>query len=250
MIDVLLDPLVWIATVLLLGLLFGLFGRGCLRCAVLSSVALCLLVLVASPAFANRWLATLEGAYPLQHCDIENNTRPVVVLAGGMTAGYREFPAMQRLNSASKNRALAAAAIVKPQGQLFIAGGRARNRRISTEADAMESLILPMLAEGVVVTKETDSESTYENGRNMHRFFEKQGLAKDIVLVTSALHMRRAVGVFQNYGFEVCTYSVDPLQHIGVSWMALWPQVSALNKTRLTLHEWVGWLFYRQEGFL
>ncbi|MGB0867556.1 MAG: hypothetical protein ACPGSC_13685, partial [Granulosicoccaceae bacterium] len=137
MIEIALDPLIWIAGALLLTMLFSLFRRRCLRCFFFSLVTLMLLVLVASPGFANRWLGSLENAYPLRQCDIESSTRPVVVLGGGMTGGYREFSAPQRLSNTSKNRALAAAEVVKIDGFLFIAGGRAKNRHDVSEADAM-----------------------------------------------------------------------------------------------------------------
>ena len=249
MIDVFLDPLVWLAGALLFTMLFSLFGRRCLRCLFLSFMSFCLLVLIASPGFANRWLATLEDTYPLRQCDVESNSRPVVVLAGGMSGGYGEFPSMQRLSSASKNRALAAAAVVKDQGMLIIAGGPARNRD-DAEADAMESLVQTMLPEHVSVLKEVNSESTHQNAINLSVIFDQKQLPKDILLVTSAYHMRRAVGVFRKQGFAVCTYGVDPLQHVGVPLTTLWPQVTALGKTQIALHEWLGWLFYRRQGFL
>lgn len=250
MIDVFLDPLVWVASALLCTILFSLFRRRCLRCVFMSFMTLCLLVAIASPGFANRWLATLENAYPLRQCDVESNTRPVVVLAGGMSGGYGSFPSEQRLSNSSKNRALAAADVVQPQGILFIAGGRARSRRDSAEADAMAKLVAPRLPADVTVVKEVDSESTHQNAVNLSAVFEQMDLPKDILLVTSAYHMRRAVGVFRKRGFEVCTYSVDPQQHIGVPISVLWPQVTALAKTQIALHEWQGWFFYRQQGFL
>lgn len=250
MIDVALDPLVWLAFALALTMLFSLFGRRCRRCLVMSFSTLCLLILVASPGFANRWLASLEDAYPLRHCDMDSNSRPVVVLGGGMDGGYQAFPADQRLSNTSKNRVLAAASIVTPNGLLFIAGGKARNRRSDAEADAMHELVQARLAEGVTVVTEVDSESTHQNALNLQSIFEQMQQPKDIVLVTSAWHMRRAVGVFRQRGFEVCTYGVDPQQHMGVPLTALWPQTTALQKTKIALHEWLGWYFYRQQGFI
>lgn len=250
MIDIFLDPLVWLAMAMVFTMLFSLTGRRCLRCVFMSFLSLSLLVLIASPAFANRWLATLEDAYPLRQCDIENSTRPVVLLAGGMTGGYRDFSPAQRLSNTSKNRALAAADVVKADGMLFIAGGKARNRKDMSEAHAMEQLLIPLLAEGVTVATEVDSKNTYENAKNIDTLFAQMNLPKDIVLITSAWHMPRAVGVFEKLGFDICTYGVDPLQHIGVPITTLWPQVTALQKTNIAVHEWVGSLFYQRQGYL
>ncbi len=250
MIDILLDPLVWIAGALMFTMLLSLFGRRCLRCLFFSFATLCLLVAVSSPGFANRWLATLENTYPLQACDVESNTRPVVVLAGGLAGGYNEFSPTQRLSNASKNRALAVSEVVKPEGMLFIAGGRARYRQDEAEADAIAQFIAPLLADDITVITEVGSENTHQNVLNIESIFEEMQMPKDVLLVTSAWHMRRAVGTFRKRGFEVCTYAVDPLQHIGVPLTTLWPQVTALNKTAISIHEWVGWLYYRRQGYI
>lgn len=250
MLDILLDPLVWVAAVLILTLLFTLFRRRCLYCLITNFLALCLLVVVASPSFANQWLASLEDLYPLRHCDVSEKELPVVVLAGGMSGGYSDFPTIQRLSDSSKNRALAAVGVVQTGGLLFIAGGTAPNRRSDTEADAIEALINPFLPKGVTVIKETNSENTHQNARNLQRVFEERKLSKDIVLVTSAYHMRRAMASFRKHGFEVCSFGVDPRQHLEVPRTALWPQVSALQKTKIAVHEWIGWLYYRQQGFI
>lgn len=247
--DLLLDPLVWLALGLLLTMLLSLFGRRCFRCLLLSSLSLGLLVAAASPGFANRWLATLENAYPLRNCNVDARVRPVVALGGGMDAGSAAMAPAQRLSDASKNRALAAAEIVAPGGLLLLAGGR-RGDGDTAEALAMASLVEPLVSEDVEVVTEVDSRSTHEMALQVDAWFEQNRVDKDIVLVTSAWHMRRAVGVFRKRGFEVCTYGVDPLQHIGVPLTTLWPQVTALQKTQIAVHEWVGWWFYRRQGFL
>lgn len=250
MIDIFLDPLVWVAFALLLTMLFALLGKRCLRCLLLSSLSLGLLVAIASPSFANRWLASVENTYALRGCDVAANTRPVVVLAGGLAGGYRSFPLAQRLSNSSKNRALAVVETVKPDGLLFVSGGMAPSRNDDAEADAMVQLIRPRLSTGVKVISEIESANTFESAVNLDEMFGQMSLQKDILLVTSAYHMPRAVGVFHKRGFDVCTYAVDPLQQIGVPLTAIWPRVSALRKTDVALHEWLGWLFYRQKGYL
>ncbi|MGB0867308.1 MAG: YdcF family protein [Granulosicoccaceae bacterium] len=250
MIDIFLDPLVWMAALLSLLVLFSLLFRRCWLCTLLGVASLAVLIGIASPAFANRWLATLENQYPLRQCDMTSNTLPVVTLAGGLAGGYKDFPLAQRLSNSSKNRALAALQITKPDGLLFISGGQAPNRHDDAEAVAMAELIQPMMPKGARLITETESANTYENAVQLDALFKTQGLAKDIVLVTSAAHMPRAVGVFKKRGFKICTYAVDPRQHIGVPITTLWPQVTALLKTDTALHEWVGWWYYKRQGYL
>lgn len=251
MIDILLDPLVWLAFAIGLTIIFNLIARRCFRCVALSTCTLCLLVLLASPSFANRWIATLEDTYPLRQCDIASNTRPVVVLAGGLGGGYRDFPLEQRLSSYSKNRSLAAVEALADQKLLIIAGGLAPSRREGVaESEAIAVFIRPMLSEDVTVIQESGSANTYESAANIGAIFEQRQLSKELLLVTSAWHMRRSVDVFEQQGFSVCTYAVNPMQNLAVPLSALWPRISALQKTDLALHEWIGWLYYRYKGYL
>jgi uncharacterized SAM-binding protein YcdF (DUF218 family) len=65
------------------------------------------------------------------------------------------------------------------------------------------------------------------------------------LLVTSAMHMPRAVGVFQKAGFAVDAYPVD-YQTTGTG--NLWTLPSALmggiSITDRVVHEWIGLLAY------
>lgn len=240
----------WLAVLLTLAISLHLARRRCLRCAVLSALALALLLAIASPKAADLWLASLEDQYPLRGCEGNDKTRPVVTLAGGLNGGYREFPLAQRLSNASKNRALAAVELVQPGGMLVVSGGQAPNRRDEAEAEAMAALVQARLPDGAELITETGSANTYENVRQLATLFEERGLEKDIVLVTSAVHMPRAAGVFAKRGFTLCHHAVDPLQSPAGSSLGLWPRAGAVEKTDAALHEWVGWLFYRQQGYL
>jgi len=249
MADLVLDPLVWLAVLLMMCVLMGLVRR-CYRCAFMSFLSLGLLSLIASPGFANKWLGTLENEFPLRQCAMESNDDIIVVLGGGLNGGYTEFSGEQRLSDPSKNRALAAAEIVKEDGIMFFAGGKAASDTVVPEAQAMASMVETMLPRGVTVAIEVDSTDTYQNAINVQSIIGQMGAKKEIVLVTSAVHMPRAQRVFAALGFEVCTYAVDPLLHKGVPLTTLWPQVTALNKTKRSLHEWVGRYYYQFKGYI
>ena len=50
---------------------------------------------------------------------------------------------------------------------------------------------------------EDKSLNTYQNGYYTSALFKMRGLAKNIYLVTTAYHMKRAVLIFKHFGFEV-----------------------------------------------
>ena len=249
MIDLLIDPLVWVTIALFTSILLALYLRRCARCAILLSGILLLLIALASPYFANRWLSTLEDQYASAACTAEANQKPTVVLAGGISGGYSNLGVIQRLSEASKNRALAAASIVPNNGLLFLSGGSLRPGQ-PNEADAMAELIRPMIADGVKLIAEVDSTSTYTNAISIGNLFDQMNLEREIVLISSASHMPRAAATFKQQNFKVCAHSVDPKQSQVYSWTALLPQVTAIQKTSSAIHEWSGFLYYRQAGWL
>jgi uncharacterized SAM-binding protein YcdF (DUF218 family) len=69
------------------------------------------------------------------------------------------------------------------------------------------------------------------------------------VLVTSAMHIPRAVGVFQKAGFAVDAYPVD-YQTTGTKdlWTLSGSLMDGIHKTDLAVHEWVGLLVYWMAG--
>ena len=69
------------------------------------------------------------------------------------------------------------------------------------------------------------------------------------LLVTSAMHMPRAVGVFQKAGFAVDAYPVD-YQTTGIKdpWTLSSALMDNIRKTNLAVHEWIGLLVYWMAG--
>ncbi len=69
------------------------------------------------------------------------------------------------------------------------------------------------------------------------------------LLVTSAYHMPRAMGVFRHAGFDVEPYPVDFRTHGKVDLMRLFETVGdGLRRTDMVAKEWIGLLVYRLTG--
>ena len=104
------------------------------------------------------------------------------------------------------------------------------------------------------------SSNTAENAKEVARLISGSGIASGgtsseatpvkIRLLTSALHMARANAVFVAQGFDVCPIHADRKAISDVPWWWLWPQLSAMKKFDMLLHEWVGILFYKYKGYL
>ena len=244
MISILIDPLVWMTIAFVIAIMLALSMRRCASCAIMLLVLLLLLILVASPVLTNRWLGTLEDQYPTAACGDEAQNIPTVALAGGLVSGFSNLGLTQRLSDASKNRTLAAAAIVPSNSLLILSGGSPHPER-ANEAEAMAELARPILADGVKLIAEIQSTDTKSNAFYVGALLDNMELERNIVLVTSRWHLPRSVETFERQGFKVCAHGVDPRQGHVDSWTALLPRVTAIQKTSISIHEWVGMLYYR-----
>jgi uncharacterized SAM-binding protein YcdF (DUF218 family) len=97
-----------------------------------------------------------------------------------------------------------------------------------------------------------DANDTHQEALCAKELAEKHGW-KQLVLVTSALHMRRAEALFKKAGLQVIPVACD-FQCAGVAeFHRMLPPVPDLNQFRkwnLFLHEWLGWWVYRAKGWI
>jgi uncharacterized SAM-binding protein YcdF (DUF218 family) len=73
------------------------------------------------------------------------------------------------------------------------------------------------------------------------------GPRKIILLVTSAIHMPRALMLFQRTGLQVIPYPVDFVvdQHEPLSLLSFLPAADALQHSERAIHEMIGFAYYR-----
>lgn len=97
---------------------------------------------------------------------------------------------------------------------------------------------------------EDQSRNTYENGLFTARRLHERGWQR-ILLVTSASHMRRSVGVFERQGLEVIAAPTDfVVVEIPFSPMRLMPDVEALRASSRAIKEYVGIFVYWLRDYL
>lgn len=122
----------------------------------------------------------------------------------------------------------------------IIAGG-------PTEAAWARTFFLQQGVDPARVTTESASRNTYENGLNTWKMIQPRP-QECWVLVTSASHMPRAIGVFRRIGWHVVPWPVDYRSgHSFSTWMAR-PMVGRLMSLDVAVHEWLGLLVYWTTG--
>jgi uncharacterized SAM-binding protein YcdF (DUF218 family) len=69
------------------------------------------------------------------------------------------------------------------------------------------------------------------------------------VLITSAWHMPRSVGIFRKLGWEVIPYPVDFKTNGKLELtLAIPPTLSSISSVSNVLYEWIGLVYYRLLG--
>lgn len=102
---------------------------------------------------------------------------------------------------------------------------------------------------------EDRSLDTYENAKFSKEFFQKAGIDKPtIYLVTSAYHMKRAVTLYEHFGFRVIpsatSFQTKPEQNPkkAIYITSFMPNIWALQNSYKALHEYAGLLSLRLRG--
>ncbi|MBP8718016.1 MAG: YdcF family protein, partial [Candidatus Atribacteria bacterium] len=86
---------------------------------------------------------------------------------------------------------------------------------------------------------------TFENATFTMDMIRKQDF-KEVILVTSAIHMPRAMFAFQNSDIPVIPYPVNFLyENISPGLLNIFPNRSSWEHNLRALHEWVGLLYYK-----
>lgn len=228
---------------LLIALLLALGWRWLPRVLRYASLVVELLLLVSmAPLGANQLVHAVESHVPSARSCAAPTPDTIVLLSGGVDRPARSPDDYAALTLESLRRLFAAVALWRntPAARLVIAGG--------DEHGVAESVVLASLAQrlGVpvdAIRTEQHSLTTWENAEYLSR--EAPRLPQRVWLVSSALHLPRALGAFHVFGFQPCAWSsgslyIPPSDGIGY----YVPQSSSLVKAQMAIHEWVGgWVY-------
>jgi uncharacterized SAM-binding protein YcdF (DUF218 family) len=199
-----------------------------------------LMLFLCCPVGANLLVHAVEARVS-DACGAETPSTIVLLSAGLQRAPLADddFAALEEINI---DRLLAARALWRrtPGASLVIAGGGPWG--------IAESAVLTKLAEQLGVPTEAlraegKSQNTWENAQQVRTL--QPAPPPRIALVSSALHLPRALIAFRAAGFTPCTVVSDSLYAPPGGDIGYWlPQSSALVKSELAIHEWIGdWLY-------
>jgi uncharacterized SAM-binding protein YcdF (DUF218 family) len=216
--------------------------------------------LSSTTGFSNLLARSLELKY-LPPTEIP--TGEVLVVLGGGTEPASPPRTTVEINGAG-DRVLYAAELYK-QGKapfILLSGGDIEwlSSGSTTPAQDMAALLVQMGVPESALWLENESVNTYENALYAKEFLDEQDIDQ-ILLVTSAMHMPRAVALFEKQGFEVTPLPVDFSVTDSISASSsegniisklidIMPTASNLALTTNAMKEYLGYFIYKLQGWL
>jgi uncharacterized SAM-binding protein YcdF (DUF218 family) len=232
----------FLALLLVVGCLFLFtrwrgFGRFLVTVAALAALAITLLPL-------GRWvLQPLEDHFPIVKV-LPPKVDGIIMLGGAVNTVATDERGQPQVNEHA-DRFLAFADLARryPNAKLVFSGGGPKLRGGTfREADASREVMEWMGMDVSRVIYEHESRNTFENVVNSKALVHPAA-GEVWLLVTSAYHMPRAVGIFRSQGWPVIPYPVD---YVGIAGDSDWTSgadfVTNLDQLSLGLKEWFGLL--------
>jgi uncharacterized SAM-binding protein YcdF (DUF218 family) len=196
---------------------------------------------------ARRW------ELPAKHDDELKSSYHYGIVLCGMASYDNHY---HRINfQGSTDRLLQALDLYKRkkiQKILLTGGSGSLMEQENKEADYLKNYLLTIGIPDEDVVIEPDSRNTVENARFTA---QKLGVGKDtlqVLLITSAFHMRRSLGCFKKVGISAESYVTNRFagqrkfyfDHLFI------PNTEALGGWSLFIHEWIGYSTYYLLGYL
>src|SRR5579863_2865274 len=238
------DPINFVLILGGVGLLLSL-GLARRLGAALAATSILLMIVAGFSPVGSLLLRPLEHRFPPPPANIAAPTG-IIVLGGAMDSGLSEARGVPTLLPAGA-RLTEGVVLARryPKARLIITSGMASiSGRGIAEAPAVRDLWISLGVPADQITVEDKSRNTWENG-TFTRALVHPKPDETWLIVTSAWHMPRAMGIFRKLGFNVIAYPVD-YETYGDSRDFQPPHLALDEMTRLenAMHEWIGLFAY------
>jgi uncharacterized SAM-binding protein YcdF (DUF218 family) len=213
-----------------------------------------MVILMTNPFLSNRVFHAWE--YPALSIESMKDTFDVGIVLGGYS-DFDVYPISDRLNFNEGTNRFQDAYLLYKKGIikkiLITSGVGAILGDKMNEADMSKIALLQYGVPESDILIENVSRNTHENAVFTKTLLEKQGFAQSkLLLITSAMHMRRSIGCFKKVGlnftpFPAHFYATRLQMNIEST---ILPDNKAFNKWERFLKEWVGCVVYWLQGYI
>lgn len=215
---------------------------------VFAAAGLGLLYLFSIEPVADALIRPLENSYPPY---IASSSSPdnIIILSGGVTdlswIGLKPEP-----SSHSLKRLVCGMTLYRqiPGSTIIISGGSGDpKKRGLSEAAAMKDMAVRLGVDPADIMAESDSRNTLESSLALKKVVG----GKRVILVTSAYHMKRALGMLNKSGMEVTAAPSDYISEQRViSFYSFIPAASNLMASNAAVSEYTSLAWYKIRGMV
>ncbi|ASK33675.1 hypothetical protein CEK62_04355 [Alcanivorax sp. N3-2A] len=244
-------PLPTILILLIFGLLFLYVGRGRKFGIFLISFATLYLFVVSAAPFSRDAVISLENNYSMLK-DPPQAAKWIIVLGGGVHDDP-SLPPLERLTIPSRERLREGMRIYRklPHAKLILSGGFPNVKPDSiTTADAMANIAVRWgIPESDIVLSRFPVNTAAE-AKAATKWVKEDEM---LIVVTSAVHMPRAMALFDKQGFAAVPAPTEPsVKEAKEPKYAIWaramPQASNVELAEKGMRETVGYWYARLRG--
>ena len=250
-----LSKLLWIALspdlvlvfLILLGVIM-LLGGAVKKAKFLLSLSALILLAISILPLGSSMIAPLENRFPANP-PLPPHVDGIICLGGGENPYLSHKREQAQLGDAAE-RIIAFVRLMRayPKATPLFSGGSGDPAHPEyKDADVARMVLADLGIDSAAIVFESGSRNTYENGR-ISKAIARPEPGQTWILITSAAHMPRAVGVFRKLRWEVIPYPVDyvtpPEMTLGMNLDFSWN----LNRLKDGLREWIGLTAYFLTG--
>ncbi|MCC7245013.1 MAG: YdcF family protein [Saprospiraceae bacterium] len=206
--------------------------------------------------FSNPWIiqqiSRFQEPPPLQIA--HQNWETAVVLGGFCNLRAESPDSLLALNRSSQRltAALQLYHMGKVQRILISGGGGFPFNDTPAEAPVAAAFLRSCGVPDSAIIIEDKSRNTRENALYTLEKMDSLALSHEVLLITSAWHMRRAGACYRKVGLTVTPFCVDYFYENKGKSVLQWlePDWQALMRWEVLLKEWIGVVVYRISGYL
>jgi len=193
----------------------------------------------------------VAGLHPFSSESADGQPRAIVVLgAGAMTVHGREQKlGMVTMTGAARVLETARIARTLPSIPVVSSGGPGPGFDMFPEAEGMRDALVNLGVAPSRIVLESRSFNTHDEAVEVAPMLRSMG-ADPFVLVTSDIHMRRALAAFRAQGVHpIAAPARDPLDS-EPAWLSYVPTRQGLDFGSAIVHEYIGLVYYKLRGWL
>jgi len=235
-------PLSIVSLLFLIGLFF-LFSNKIKKAKIYLSFSFLLLFLFSYEPFSNYITKNLENQYP-SYIQVDKSIKYLLVLGSGHTTNPELSPLSQMSQTAMMRLGEGIRIYKELEDAKLIVSGFGGNDKTAHAIISKKVAISLGVDEKNIITQEK-AKDTFEEA-----VYAKKTIGDEkFILVTSATHMPRSMQIFKNTQMNPIAAPTNYYSKEDGEFLS-YPQVSELEKTTISMHEYLGISYYKILDFI